>query len=362
MVNGTPSSTLLAMLNERSGKAPTLQREIFVQECAESSDAPSQLAEAAMSIGSSKNSFVTVVSANCYYGQCTDPITKAKSIDPAQTFKAIESLFAAGADVVCMQEMIGEQLPADQGKDVYPFDFFPKAAFATWPGEAEKFAGNADITYLYAPAKNSAMYRQSFGNAIAINKRTMNVIQFHEQPCLTEPTESEAGEGRSAIAVLVEPVLGGGQLVVCCTHLTEQQIGETGQKQCEMIDAILTGVLAEAPFINQPTVICGDMHINNVVDLPLACAEFCYASPFLHPHGDHDPYARLAAAGFKSGQSFAKNTGVVLNTCWNAACVDYIGSRGGAQPLMYGVLDPTCDGKVLSDHRWPVGMYKTATL
>lgn len=354
IVRGTPEGLLLSMLEARAGKSPVEQRKIFVKECA-SCDMRSQLVAAMTSIA---GPVATIVSANCYYGRCTNPLTSENFIDPGRTFRAVKSLLDSGADAVCMQEVIGGALPNGQGKDTYPFEFFPKQDFAEWPLEAEKFAACKNIRYVYAPAKNSAMYRQSFGNAIAINTETLRVVDLCTQACLTEPTEVEGGEGRSAVAVLVEHIVGGHRFAICCTHLTEKQIGEAGQKQCEMIDALLQGILAQKPFNEHPVVLCGDFNINNVDDQPVSCAEFCKTSSFLHPHPSYNPYERLGAAGFKSGQSYAKRGGQVLNTCWNAACVDYIGVRGDVVPTLYSVLDPQHDGMVLSDHRWPVGVYR----
>ena len=89
-------------------------------------------------------------------------------------------------------------------------------------------------------------------------------------------------------------------------HLTEKQVGEQGQKQVEQIQALLDGSLADAAYADMPMVLCGDFNINNVGEQPPATAAFCRESPFLHPHADHDPYDRLAAAGFKGGQHYAQ--------------------------------------------------------
>ena len=105
-------------------------------------------------------------------------------------------------------------------------------------------------------------------------------------------------------------------------------------------------------------VLCGDFNINNVQQMPAESAKFCKSSAFLHPHEAYDPYKRLSDAGFISSQEHALKQGAALDTCWNAACVDFNGYKGpGLRPLAVGVVDPTVDGFVLSDHRWSVAVY-----
>ena len=356
VVGAKTDAELFALLEKRGELPPSKQRDLFIEECA-GGDAAAQLATV---VGAAGQPGITVVSANVYYGQCTVPGTGEKSIDPARTFAAVEALFAAGADVVCMQEVVGEQdMGIAGGKDSYSFDFFPKEAFAPWPEATAAFEARCGVSFVYAAAENSTMYRHSFGNAIAIKKSTLKVVDSKTQPCLTVPTEQEGMEGRAAVTVVVQPVGGGGKLTVCCTHLTEKVVGEPGQKQAEMIEALLQGTLADPKFAQYPTVLCGDFNINNVAEgMPPKSAAWCQASPFLHPHADYDPYKRLADAGFTSGSSVAVAEGTSLHTCWNGATVDYNGWRNGAMALACGCVDPTHNGQVVSDHRWPVGVYR----
>lgn len=355
VVGATSDAALLRKLEARKC-APPAQRAIFVTECARS-DVVSQLA----AVGAQADG-ITVVSANVYYGRCV-ALTEGheEAVDPAKTVAAITALIAGGADVVCLQEVVGPPAPEGQGKDDYG-DFsqqFPQATFAPWPEQLERLGAQEGVKLIYAPAQNSTMYRHSFGNALVINTATMRVDESSivVQGCLTEPTEEEGWEGRAAVTAVIEPVDGGGKLAVCCTHLTEKQIGENGQKQCEMIESLLAGTLSDPRFARLPVVLCGDFNINNVSEMPAESAVFCNSSPFLHPHADYDPYTRLAAAGFTSAQLYAQQEDAALDTCWNAGCVDYNGCRGAARPLAIGILDPTHDGYVLSDHRWPVVVY-----
>jgi endonuclease/exonuclease/phosphatase family metal-dependent hydrolase len=259
-----------------------------------------------------------------------------------------------------MQEVVGAQdtgIPG--GKDSYDFDFFPKEAFAPWPEEAAAFEARAGVKFLFGAAENSTMYRHSFGNAIAVKTSTLNVVDSKVQACLTAPTEAEGMEGRAAVTIVVQPVGGGGKLTVCCTHLTEKVVGEQGQKQSEMIESLLQGTLSDPLFAQHPTVLCGDFNINDVGGgMPPKSAAYCQASPFLHPHPDYDPYTRLAGAGFASAASAASAEGRSLHTCWNGGIVDYMGGRNGAVPLAFGCVSPTHNGQVVSDHRWPVGVYQ----
>ena len=362
LVNAATDAQNLEKLEAR-GCPPVEQRAIFVGEVA-GGDATSQLAKVVAKAEEAHSARgITVVTVNCYYGRCVATTDGREEVcDPARTMAAIQALIQAGADVVCMQEVCGPPVPEGQGKDDYG-DFtkqFPQAAFAPWTEELEKLGAAAGVKLTYAPAKNSTMYRHSFGNAIAINTATMSFDEASVtvQDCLTEPTEEEGFEGRSAVTVVVEPVGGGGgKLAVCCTHLTEKVVGENGEKQCEQLEALLEGTLSLPAYAGLPTVLCGDFNINNAAEMPAACAAFCNASAFLHSHADFDLYARLADAGFTGGQSYAQQEGVVLDTCWNAACVDYNGCRGAVKPLAFGVIDPTHDGYVIADHKWPVGIY-----
>ena len=357
LINAVADARGLEQLQARACP-PVEQRAIFVGEVA-GGDAVVQLKEAVAKASGG----VTVVSANCYYGRCVATTDgREEAVDPARTMAAIQALLQAGADVVCMQEICGPPAPEGQGKDDYG-EFskqFPQAAFAPWPEELEKLGATAGVKMIFAPAKNSTMYRLSFGNAIAINTATLNVDEgsVRMQDCLTEPTEEEGHEGRSAVTVVVEPVGGGGKLAVCCTHLTEKVIGKSGKKQCEQLEALLAGTLALPVYAGLPTILCGDFNVNNSREMPRLCAAFCNSSGFLHCHPEFDPYARLADAGFKGGQSYAQEEGSVLATCWNAACVDYNGSRGAVKTLAVGVIDPTHNGFVIADHKWTIGIYK----
>ena len=305
IVAATPAAQCLERLQARGKLPPPAQRELFVKECS-AGNAAVQLA--AVVAKAAEGRTLTVVSANVYYGRCTDAATGSESISPETTLRAIEALLQSGADVVCMQEVVGGDAPEGQGKDDYG-DFskqFPKADFAPWPEEAKKFEARTGYKFLYAPARNSTMYRHSFGNAIAVKTSAVRIVDFKTQDCLTEPTAEENGEGRAAAVVVLEPAGGGKPIAVCCTHLTEKQVGEQGQKQVEQIQALLDGSLADAAYADMPMVLCGDFNINNVGEQPPATAAFCRESPFLHPHADHDPYDRLAAAGFKGGQHYAQ--------------------------------------------------------
>jgi len=360
VVGASADADLLGKLEARKC-APPAQRALFVTECA-GADAVAQLAGV---VAAAPAGGITIVSANVYYGRCVATTEgREEAVDPAKTMAAIGALIAGGADIVCMQEVVGPLAPEGLGKDDYG-DFsqqFPQASFAPWPEELEKFGAQEGMKLVYAPAKGSTMYRHSFGNALVINTATLRVDEssLTVQDCLTEPTEQEGFEGRAAVTAVVEPVGGGAKLAVCCTHLTEKQIGEQGQKQCEMIEALLTGTLADPRYADLPTVLCGDFNINDVGAMPPESAAYCNSSPFLHPHTEHDPYARLASAGFTSAQHYAQQEGTALNTCWNAGIVDYNGSRGAVRPLAVGILDPTHDGHVIADHRWPVAVYTSS--
>eukprot|EP01043_Picozoa_sp_COSAG02_P018977 COSAG02_NODE_901_length_16056_cov_52.549477_3_plen_417_part_00 len=355
VVGATADAALLRKLEARKC-APPAQRAIFVTECAQS-DAVARLGEV---VGQAAG--ITVVSANVYYGRCVATTDgREEAVDPAKTVAAISALIAGGADIICLQEVVGPPAPEGQGKDDYG-DFsqqFPQASFAPWPEQLEILGAQENVKLIYAPAQKSTMYRHSFGNALVINTATMRVDESSVvvQDCLTEPTEEEGFEGRAAVTAVVESVSGKGKLAVCCTHLTEKVIGEHGQKQCEMVESLLAGTLSDPRFADLPMVLCGDFNINDISELPAASAMYCDSSPFLHPHPDHDPYKRLTAAGFTSAQHYAQQEGAALDTCWNAACVDYNGCRGAARPLAVGILDPTHDGHVIADHRWPVVVY-----
>lgn len=360
VVGATPDAELLDKLTRRDKCAPPRQREIFVEECA-GKDAIAQLNEVVATADG-----ITVVSANVYYGRCvsTDG-SQSQVVEPAKTMAAIAGMLENGADVICLQEVPGGVAPEGQGKDAYPdmgsFDKdFPKASFDPWPEELAKLGRQENVEVIYAPARNSTMYRCSFGNALVINTRTVRVDESSivVQDCLTEPTEQESLEGRAGVTAVVERIVGGGKLGVCCTHLTEKVVGEPGQKQCEQLEALLAGTLSNTQYQGLPMVLCGDFNVNDVLEMPAKGAEFCNASPFLHPHTDYDPYKRLSAAGFTSSQEYARRQGAALDTCWNAGCVDFNGCRGpGVRALAVGVIDPTVDGFVLSDHRWPVAVY-----
>lgn len=361
IVGGRSDDELLEVLHPRKGGKmhPKEQRALLVNECA-AGDAGSQLKAVVDAAGQPG---ITVVSANLYYGQCTVPgDPQTMSVDPARTFAAVEALFAAGADVVCMQEVVG---PVDMslkgGKDSYSVDFFPKEAFAPWPAETEAFEKRAGVKFIYAAAEESTMYRHSFGNAIAVKTLTLKVVDLKTQPCLTPPTEVEGFEGRAAVTVVVQPVRGGSMMTVCCTHLTEKKVGENGEKQSEMVDSLLAGALADPKFAPYPTVLCGDFNINNCRGgMPPKSAAWCLVEdhPFLHAHTEHDPYDRLQAAGFVSSSDVAVANGSSLYTGWNGGIVDYNGWRNGASPLAMGCVDPTHNGQVVSDHRWPVVVYR----
>jgi endonuclease/exonuclease/phosphatase family metal-dependent hydrolase len=363
VVDASEDADLLGKLEQRK-VGPPAQRALFVTESA-GTDAVAHLAKV---VAAAPAAGITIVSANVYYGRCV-ATTKGReeAVDPAKTMAAIGALIAGGADIICLQEVPGGAAPEGQGKDAYPdlgdFDKdFPKASFDQWPEELAKLGAQDGVHIIYAPARNSTMYRCSFGNALVINTATLRVDEssLTVQDCLTEPTEQEGFEGRSAVTVVVEPVGGGAKLAVCCTHLTEKQIGEQGQKQCEMIEALLTGTLADPRYADLPTVLCGDFNINDVGAMPPESAAYCNSSPFLHPHTEHDPYARLTSVGFTSSQHYAQQEGTALNTCWNAGIVDYNGSRGAVRPLAVGILDPTHDGHVIADHRWPVAVYTSS--
>jgi endonuclease/exonuclease/phosphatase family metal-dependent hydrolase len=359
VVRATPDAALLEKLRKRSECSPIRQREIFVAECA-GGDAITQLKEVVATADG-----ITVVSANLYYGRCVSATDGAQGVDPARTIAAIAAVLENGADVICLQEVPGGAAPEGQGTDAYPdlgdFDKdFPKASFDQWPEELAKLGAQDGVHIIYAPARNSTMYRCSFGNALVINTRTMRVDDSSVvvQDCLTEPTEQESLEGRAGVTAVVEGVGGGGKLGVCCTHLTEKVVGEPGQKQCEQLEALLAGTLSKPQYEGLPMVLCGDFNINNVQQMPAASAEFCKSSEFLHQHEAYDPYKRLSDAGFIGSQEHALKHGGALDTCWNAACVDYNGYKGpGVRPLAVGIIDPTVNGYVLSDHRWPVAVY-----
>jgi endonuclease/exonuclease/phosphatase family metal-dependent hydrolase len=330
VVCGASAEGALQRLQRRDRKAPPAQREIFVEEAAAGGEAASQLGEilsAASAAPGGEGTKLTVVSCNVYYGQCVTPASKAKAIDPRRTLRAIEALFDAGADVVCLQEVVGGPAPEGLGKDEYGFDFFPKEDFAAWPTAIEEFRERlrGRVEWVWAPAQNSTMYRYSFGNAVVV--RVDKGLQLagapRLSPKLTEPTEAEKGEGRSAALVTLQRE-GREAVAICCTHLTEQVIGEPGQKQMEMLAALLQageglagsalegGVLALTG--DTPTILCGDFNINNVQEQPTPSQDWCMKSPFLHAHADHDPYALLSKHGFRGAQFYAQQQDLVLAT------------------------------------------------
>ena len=115
VVGASADADLLGKLEARKC-APPAQRALFVTECA-GADAVAQLAGV---VAAAPAGGITIVSTNVYYGRCVATTEgREEAVDPAKTMAAIGALIAGGADIVCMQEVVGPLAPEGLGKDDY---------------------------------------------------------------------------------------------------------------------------------------------------------------------------------------------------------------------------------------------------